>query len=162
MSKQQHTNPVLPTLGLRLGLLFGFMLLVLPPLLRGYTSYRLNFREDEIVQQVPFDAWTVLIIIMALVYAIATFFAWTGRPVGIFRGFQVVLVATLIAIGLELAIRYFGDYENTSVFFGTTDNDIFNRIFRAIFVFQLLIVVYILWYINRAPARAFYDQYKEQ
>lgn len=155
------TRSVLPTLGLRLGFLFAFVLLVLPSLLRVYISYRLNYNQADLWQRLPFDGWMVLLGGMALAFAVATFWAWRGYPYGIYWGYQIILVCTLVVIGIELAVRYYADYPDDFLI-GNSDDDIFNRIYRYIAIFQVLIVVYVLWYINRAPARQFFDQFKEQ
>lgn len=156
MAKQR----ILPTLGLRLGFLFGFVLLVLPSLLRVYIAYRLNYGQDDLWQRLPFDGWTVLLGLMAMTYGSVTFLAWRGRPFGIYWAYQGVLLLTIGIIILEALIRFYTDHPEEFLI-GNDDDDIFNRIYRYLIIFQVLICVYILWYINRAPARQFFDQYKE-
>ncbi len=152
---------VLPTLGLRLGFLFGFMVLVLPSLLRVYIAFRLNYQQEDLWQRLPFDGWTVLLGLAAVAYGVATFMAWRGRPHGIFWAFQASLVLMMAIIVLESLIRYYGDYDSRFVL-NDPSNDVFNRLYRYLMVFQGLICIYMLWYINRAPARQFFDQFKEQ
>lgn len=155
------TSPrILPTLGLRLGFLFSFVLLVLPSLLRVYVAYRLNYGQAALWQRLPFDGWTILLGVMAILFGVITLVAWRGRPYGIFWIYQGVMVLTISIIIFESALRYYADYPKYFLI-GNSDDDIFNRIYRYLIIFQVLICFYMLWYINRSPARRFFEQFKE-
>ncbi|NDJ84991.1 MAG: hypothetical protein GYB66_03805 [Chloroflexi bacterium] len=137
--------------GLRLGLMWTFMLLGVAPLIKVYVSFRLNAGEDDISWYVPFDFWMQALGIASIAALVSTVIAWRGRPGRIYWVFQLILVLTMVIISVETAVRYYGDCPECLV-----DQDILNPVFRILYPFQLFTTVYMLWYINREPARIFY------
>lgn len=148
-------NRRLPTFGLRLGLMMVFLTIGVAPLIKVYVAYRLNTNVQpyEVLLGVPFDIWTQLVGVGCVLTLISTVLAWRGRPVAIYWVFQVVLLLTMIAIGAEAAIRAFGECENCVI---DPARDTINVTFQCVLPLQILTVLYMLWYINRKPARAFY------
>lgn len=147
----------LPTFGLRLGLMMVFLMVGVAPLIKVYVAYRLNASVErfEVLLGVPFDLWTQLVGVGATLTLVTTVVAWRGRPTQVYWLFQAVLLLTTIAIGAEAAVRAFAECENCVV---DPARDAINISFQCILPLQILTVVYMLWYINRKPARAFYGK----
>lgn len=145
----------LPTFGLRLGLMVTFMTMGVTPLLKVYIAYRLNAGENEIAWGVPFDLWIKLVGICAVATLIATVLAWRGRPAAIQWILPILLVMSLILICAEAAVRYYSDCPTCII---QVNQDFINRIFRFLIPLQVLTVIYMVWYINREPAKRFYRE----
>lgn len=149
------------TLGLRLGLMACFLLLGVLPLIRFYVSYRLNAGADDIFFQLPFDIWIILTGVFAVLMLVSVVLTWRGRPSQMRVWFQVVVLGAIMSICVEAAVRYFDDCGAETCVISPSD-DVFNRVFLFLIPIQLLIALYTLWYINRPPAREFFDQFREQ
>jgi hypothetical protein len=147
------------TLGLRLGLMTGFLAIGIPPLIRFYVAYRLNANTDDILYELPFDVWSILNGVFGVLILLAVFITWRGRPPQMRLWFQGVLLATLGVIIIEAANRYFYECETCVI---SPANELLNEVFRWLIPLQILVVLYNVWYFNREPAREFFDQFKHK
>ncbi len=147
---------ILPTLGLRLGLMATFMIIGIAPLIKVYIAFRLNAGDEDTIWRVPFDTWTILVGFGSGSLLLVSFMAWRGWPPGIHKIFQGVLIATMVFIIVETTVRYYD--EGCVNCMTSIQEDVITDAFRCLLPIQLLTSVYILWYINRAPARAFYKR----
>ena len=96
-------------------------------------------------------------VIGGLIFLIIAFFAWRGKPTSI-RYFLIlgVLLLTAITIGITITLL------NTApdVQFGVDSaKSLQDSLLRARLVVTALVSLYVMWYVNRGPARAFYRGY---
>jgi hypothetical protein len=92
---------------------------------------------------------------IAVIFLVIAFFAWRGRP----SSMRFVLMFSIIGITLyNLAVTLSIPPQTPETGFDSSA-----QLNATLATFQvisgLLIVLYVLWYINRAPARAFYRGY---
>lgn len=156
--KQKNTGASsrpLPTFGLRLGLMMAFMLIGLVPLLKVYVAFRLNSHTDEVVMELPFDLWSQALGIVSILTLVGTVLAWRGSPSAIWWVYQAIILLTLTLICAEALVRYYSDCDACII---QINQDFMNRIFRLIIPLQLAAGAYVLWYINRPPAKRFYQR----
>jgi hypothetical protein len=94
---------------------------------------------------------------LALVFLVIGVFAWRGRPARIrFVMMGAVIIYTLIGVvGLVLQMTAAPSLEQ-----GISSIDsVWSALYLREFLGQLLVTLYVLWYLNRAPARAFFRGY---
>jgi hypothetical protein len=94
---------------------------------------------------------------LALIFLVIGVFAWRGRPAGIrFVMMGAVVLYTLIGIvGLVTQMNATQSLEQ-----GISSIDaVWDALYLREFLGQLLVALYVLWYLNRAPARAFFRGY---
>jgi hypothetical protein len=133
--------------------LYGFLplipaMLVLLAIIRGYA-----LKDPAILSGTDFnDPMTWINTVLSLATLVACVLAWRGRPVGS-RRFLLVLV------WLGTVLRLIVTVQSLTVSQGYPSN--INEFFRPIALcqtpFLLIVPLYITWYLNRAPARAFYQ-----
>lgn len=112
-----------------------------------------NFRGDVT------DAQVYLQIGFALAFIVVAFFAWRGRPTFMRYIFIIaVLLLTVTTMALTVVPTLFGGASGAGASGGSLDA-FFNTVVCAQFVVSLLVPLYVVWYLNRAPARAFYRGY---
>ena len=149
------TDRVRRPLGLTIAVWGTAALFGVVPLLEVYFLKRLNATADEafLLGGVDISTWNWLEGLFGGVMLIVCALAWLGRPGWI----RFVLVGLLL---IMTAINIYRIYEAWTtvvdpIFGGQTQEGL-----RALLRCQLpgLIVLppYVIWYINRAPARAFY------
>lgn len=101
------------------------------------------------------DWRTSMQIIIALIFLLLAAFAWRGRPAAM-RWLLPVSVAGILVINAVLAFVVSGPADQS----GASSADAF---FAALdsgrIVIGVLTFLYVYWYMNRAPARAFYRGY---
>ncbi len=144
----------LATFGLRLGLMVTFMLLGVAPIIKFYVAIRLNAGESDVALGVPYDIWSQAVGLGSGLTLLATILAWRGRPPAIHWIFQVIVILNMAAIIVEAIVRYNSDCPNCVIQFS---QDVINRAFRYLIPVQIATLIYVLWYINRSPARAYYQ-----
>jgi hypothetical protein len=153
--KQKPARIIRP-LGLTIGLMGAIILFGFWPLLKFYAAYRLNAHSGGIVSGgLPLDNWMWASGITGVVVVITTILAWIGRPRIIQFVVQGAVVASLVAILLEAWVRIYGDCPDCVL---DAARDTFQDLLRCQIPFQVAALLYFLWYINRAPARAFYTR----
>ncbi|MBA3872282.1 MAG: hypothetical protein H0X30_24330 [Anaerolineae bacterium] len=95
--------------------------------------------------------------LIALIFLIIAFFAWRGR-----RPFmRYILMLTCVGLTLFNILNVVvGQLSQQNLNIGTTSLDsIVNALSLGQFALGLLVTFYVVWYLNRGPARAFYRGY---
>ncbi len=92
--------------------------------------------------------------LIAIVFFIVAFFAWRGRP----PFMRFVLMLSCVALTLYSVVSaiwaQIGTYAQE---FGASSLDsILNSVAIGQFSIGILVTFYVIWYLNRGPARAFY------
>ena len=94
---------------------------------------------------------------LSIAFLVISIMAWRGKPSSI-RFIMIVAVALLTGIKfVSVLIPLFSqpDFQK-----GTSSLDgIMNSLGAGQFVIEFFILLYVLWYMNRGPARAFYRGY---
>ncbi len=103
------------------------------------------------------DSKIFLQAMLALIFLIIAFFAWRGRPP--FMRYVLMLACaglTLLTI-LNVVVAQLSQ-QNLAAGVSSLDS-ILNSLSLGQFVISLLVTFYVVWYLNRGPARAFYRGY---
>ncbi len=163
------------TFGLSLAIFASVMLFTLLPLLQVAMIVAVRVRLQSLSLDVPgeaaavtplsaggsfvgvSDANLVVQAIVGVVFLIIAFFAWRGRPSWI----RFVMIGAVVAL-TALTIFF-------SVVPLTADPDLANGLDSSAAIAQVLlssrmvlsifVAFYVVWYVNRGPARAFYRGY---
>ena len=99
---------------------------------------------------------TTLLIQVALgsAFLIVAFFAWRGKPQWIrFAMLASVLVLTLVTVVLSVIPLVNQPDINKGLDSGTAIRDV---LLSGRLLLSLLVALYVVWYVNRGPARAYY------
>lgn len=154
-SETSKSEYVFRPLGLTIGIMAAFVLFGFWPLIKFYIAYRLNSGEDMfMISGFPYDTWTKAGGVAGVLIMSSAIFAWIGKPPMMRWMFQIfVLASGIILIGSEL---YPSNEPATVVGLGSM-NDVADTAKRLIPTY-FITLIYILWFMNRAPARAFYTQ----
>ena len=155
-SNTTNSNYVFRPLGLTIGIMAAFVLFGFWQLIKFYIAYRLNAGETNFtVNGFPYDTWTKAGGIAGTIIMVCSIFAWLGKPPLMRWFFQVmVLVSGLLLIG-EAFARIYGD---TSVSGMGSLNNVATDSSQCLIPTYIGTLIYVLWFMNRAPARAFYTQ----
>lgn len=92
--------------------------------------------------------------VLAVIFLGVAFFAWRGKP-RIMRHVYVlaVIITSLVTLFVTIFPSATGGLSGGSL-------DSFSRLLNpTVLVFNILLPLYVIWYLNRAPARAFYRGY---
>lgn len=167
MGMKQMNKPGRP-LGLSIAIVVSVMLFSLLPLVQTIfvITLREQFRSIEFLSEggaiggdlLGFsDPQLILPVLAGLVFLLIAVLAWRGRP-KIIRGVfaLAVLLITALTIGLALASL---NIEPTLAQGIDSGEALVDSLLRARVVVSLLVAVYVMWYVNRGPARAFYRGY---
>lgn len=94
---------------------------------------------------------------LAFIFLVIAILAWRGRPASIRFGLiAAVIVLTLIRLGLLfLPILSTPSFENGI----DSGASVWEALGIGQFLSSLPVLLYVMWYMNRAPARAFYRGY---
>ncbi len=155
-SKSTNSEYVFRPLGLTIGIMAAFVLFGFWQLIKFYIAYRLNANEpDFVIGGFPYDLWTKAGGIAGALIIVSSVFAWLGKPPSMRWVFQVlVLISGLLLIG-EILYRAYGDSSSP---FGNSADNIASDTAQCLVPTYIGTLVYVLWFMNRAPARAFYTQ----
>lgn len=94
---------------------------------------------------------------LAVVFFVLAFLAWVGRPPFIRFAFMgAVLLYAALTIALTIAPAFQQGGRGLS---GGSLSDVSPVLLAGQFVVSVLVPLYVVWYLNRAPARAFYRGY---
>lgn len=133
--------------------LYGFVPLI-PALLVLLATLRRGrqLNDPAILSGADFnDPMTWINTILSVATLVACVLAWRGRPVGSRR-------LLLVLVWLGTVLRLIVTVQSLTVSQGYPSN--INEFFRPVTLCQapllILVPLYITWYLNRAPARAFY------
>lgn len=146
-------------LGLTLAIFAAFALFGFWPLLKTYLAWQ--FEEDRTNSDAlifsgnstfPFDAFTQFLGLLGVLVIISAIFAWLGRPPVIRFVFQAAVLITGIALISETV------YRTSDATYLDSLEQAMGGVMQGQVPVQILTALYIIWYCNRAPARAFYRQ----
>lgn len=108
---------------------------------------------DTGVSGLEVNYWQVLVSVLFLVVAVL---AWRGRP----PSMRFVLMAAIVGVTVfnlaPIFLQAPPDFARQGIDSSTQMNESIEWVQLAS---NFLIVLYVLWYINRAPSRAFYRGY---
>lgn len=143
--------------GLTLAIIMGIVLFAAFPLLKLYFAWRLDDCSNDAgfdcgITGFSLDSWNWAGGILGAIVLISAIFAWIGKPPQIRFIFQGAVLITGLEIILEAIARSSGGSASSSA------AEMMRNILRCQVPFQILLALYIIWYCNRAPARAFYRQ----
>lgn len=157
---RSESNRVFRPLGLSLAIAAGSILFGLWPLVKFYVAWRWNrgFEEDGAIlgALIPFDWITILTGFLGVCVLISAVWAWLGKPPQarfVFQG--LILITTLVLIG-ETYFRVTSPDETYNAIYPLEQS--LSSALQCQVPLQILLTLYIMWYCNRAPARAFYLQ----
>lgn len=103
------------------------------------------------------DSKIILQTVIAIVFLIIAFFAWRGRP----KVMRYVLMITCALLTLFNILNIVaGQLSQQNLDAGVSSLDsILNSLSLGQFAVGILVTFYVVWYLNRGPARAFYRGY---
>ncbi|MCL4238694.1 MAG: hypothetical protein KJ047_10655 [Anaerolineae bacterium] len=142
-------------LGLTLALVATAALYGVAPLLEVYFLTRLDATADEafLLGGVTITAWTWLQGAFGALVLVICALAWWGRPPQI-RFVLIALLLALTAIALYRVVEAARTPEDP--IFGGQAQSALRDYLRCQLPGLVIVPLYVLWYLNRAPARAFY------
>lgn len=160
-----NSSRVFRPLGLTIAILTGVIAFSIYPIARAYFSWRLNNCTNDAglscgVAGFPFDTLTQGIAIVGVVVFITAIFAWVGKPKQIRFIFQGAVILMSFLLLIESIVRTRENEANLSQgeLFMDSTRELFNSILQCQIPILILVALYVIWYCNRAPARAFYSQ----
>lgn len=93
-------------------------------------------------------------VVLALVFMVIAFFAWRGKP----HWMRYVFAVSVIGISAMTIVIFVFPAPTADMSGGSLDG--LARLLRpGVFAWYVLLPLYVVWYLNRAPARAFYRGY---
>ncbi len=147
-------------LGLTLAIITGAILFGFFPLLKAYIAWRWNrgFEEDGAIlgATIPYDNFTLLTGTLGCLVLLSACFAWWGKPPQIRFVYQGAVLITSFSLIAETITRMQTAYNPATAIYPLEDT--IQQALQCQVPFQILLTLYIIWYCNRAPARAFYQQ----
>lgn len=148
-------------LGLTIAIMAGVVLFGVWPLTKFYIAYRLNADVDDggliFGSSLPFDTLIQATAVVGVLVILSAVFAWIGRPASIQYMFQVIILLSAFLLIGEAIYRTTQETTGINSSFQSGDATA-EDILRCQVPLQILTALYIIWYCNRAPARAFYRQ----
>lgn len=157
------------TIGLALAIIISVMLFSVLPLAQVifYLVLRERYRQIEFLSEGGAiggdiggnltDVTLIVPVIMGIIFLAIAALAWRGRPSSIrFLFIAAVAIITAVTIGLTLI-----SLNTTQTIEGGMDSSapLTNSLLRARLIASVLVSLYVIWYVNRGPARAFYRGY---
>jgi hypothetical protein len=143
--------------GLALAIIAAVIFFSISPAIRFYLAWRLNrgiAGDGEIIgAAIPLNTFSYISAGMALVVLLTAIVAWIGKPP---QARLLFLGAVVAMSGLVLGENLYRILEPTP--YWSSSDELLADFLRCQFPFQIAISLYIIWYCNRAPARAFYQQ----
>lgn len=164
------------TLGLSIAILASLMLFTILPLLQVSLIYAVQYRFSSINLPDPGDssqssapiatggtfsgandAILSLQIVLGMAYLPLAVMAWRGRP----RSIRIVIIGTVIVLMVVTAVFAVATLTapQSPQFGMDSGRDVERSLLISRTVFSALIALYVVWYMNRGPARAFYRGY---
>lgn len=144
---------VVRPLGLTIAILGAIVFAAVIPLLEYYIARRLHAPDDAILLSggIPFDNWTRITALAGILVIITGVVAWHGRLPYIRFIFQG---AVILSVTLSFAKAVARSNPDTGL--SNTFEEAVNTVVRCQTPLVGIILIYILWYLNRAPSRAFF------
>lgn len=163
-------RPLRP-LGVSLAVVASTFLFSILPLMQValLLAIRSHFTSIEFAENIPQPivtggdilgiSWESVIFqgIVAIIFLVIAIMAWRGKPAFM----RLVLVgAVVILTAIKLMTIISQQLATQNLAFGTSSLDsILSSISTGQFVIEILVMLYVIWYMNRGPARAFYRGY---
>lgn len=122
---------------------------------------RVQFAEDELqpvfmgadILGVPASR-IVLQAVLAIIFLVIAFFAWKGRPPAMRFVLMLACVGLTLFSVISAILVQIGQYDQQM---GVSSLDsILSSVAFGQFGLGILVTLYVIWYLNRGPARAFY------
>ena len=147
--------------GVTLALVAVALLYGVRPLLEAALFHRLDATADEalIPGGITISVWTSVEGAVGGVMLILCALTWIGRPPRI-RWALIGAMIALTAVNLFRIIQAWGTTPDP-VFGGQVQSALRN-VLLCQFPLMVLVPLYVVWYLNRAPARAFFRQASER
>ena len=163
------------TFGLSLAILASAMLFSILPLMQVALVVAVRYRVQQVEMPLPDQSGSVTPMavggdftgvddtaldvqaIMGAVFLVIAFFAWRGRPRWIrLATLAAVLALTVVTIGFSLAPLLATPSLSQGI---DSAASITRTLLSGRLVLSMLVAFYVVWYMNRGPARAFYRGY---
>lgn len=164
------------TVGLSLAIIASVLLFSVLPLLQLTAPYLIQYRLSQVTllegseDSAPLavgssftgigDGEVVVQAIISLAYLVIAVGAWRGRPPWI----RSVMIAAVLLLLLVTTLTGFAAINAPVSFSNGVDSS--RELTRSLVVGRIaisaLVALYVLWYMNRGPARAFYRGYYAQ
>ena len=103
------------------------------------------------------DSILIIQVLMGVVFLIVAFFAWRGKPAAI-RWIFVAVVVGLTALTIILTLTSLSSAQTLNSGLDSSAA-LTASLLRARLIASALVSLYVIWYVNRGPARAFYRGY---
>ena len=146
-------DPAVPrrTLGLMMAIILMALVLGVIPIVPALLILLIDLSGHVIVPEDPIF-W--LPAIFGVLTVIASVMAWIGRPPATR---QALLTVATLTLGVDLIVnsRPTLELEVGKVYGSSLDSGV-QAVSLCLLVFQILIYIFALWYLNRDPAKAFY------
>lgn len=134
--------------GLTIALLACAVLYGIYPLLEAGLFLSVNIRTGSNI-----TAEMILTLVTGIIFTLLVILAWRGRPPAI----RAVLIGAVVIVALINLAFLFG---NAAAQASSLELDAGQQIAETLrpgtLLAQILIPLYVIWYLNRAPARAYY------
>lgn len=95
--------------------------------------------------------------VLALAFLVIAVFAWRGRP----PMMRFIYVGAVVALtGVKLVAVIAQTFNTPDIQTGiSSGDDLFRSVAVGQWVLEFLVMLYVVWYLNRGPARAFFRGY---
>jgi len=155
-------------LGLSIAILLSTLLYTIVPVASVvfYASLQQHFADIDFLEgggaaggsiMGPGSGILALRLTYGLIFFVIAILAWRGKPSSI-RWIFILAVITITAISIGIYITT--QNGSTTLDQGIDSAQAFgNSALTSYLVTQILVTLYVLWYVNRGPARAFYRGY---
>lgn len=163
------------TLGLSLAIAASVMLFTLIPLMQVAMVLIVQFRLQSAQPVLPFteegvapiamggnytglpDVALFVQTLLGLAFLIIAIFAWRGHP----QSIRKIMIGTVLGLTIfTLIVSVLPLIQQPSLEAGfDSGNDLSRSLSASRFVLSVLIPLYVVWYMSRGPARAFYRGY---
>ena len=163
------------TVGLSLAILASAMLFSILPLIQVALVLGLRYRMQQVNLPIPGEATPaapiatggdftgvpdfnlVVQTVLAVIFLVIAICAWIGRPRWIrLATWVAVLVLTLVTAYLSIAPLLSRPDPSQGIDSGAS---IAQTLLSGRLLLSILVALYVVWYMNRGPARAFYRGY---
>lgn len=152
-------------LGVSIAIITSAMLFSLLPLAQVifYLSIYLRFRDNQFLEGGGMTGADILGLsgsavllqtLVSLIFLVIAVLAWRGKPSSI----RIVFMGAVALMTLATIASTVISSGSTAAGFDS-GAALADSLVQARLVFTLLVAVYVLWYVNRGPARAFYRGY---
>lgn len=142
-------------LGISIAILSAMIMYALYPLIYAYPAIWSRFTNRDAGIDFIGGTWGYVALIVAVFVVAASIAAWIGRPVGV-RMIYIFLVWTAAAVQFVKQIPALNPPQPGIPAVGT-DIQLPPLYYVCLGILNFLIPLYVTWYLNRAPARAFYS-----